>query len=56
MNEPKCLCSLILLCIGCWLLNKGHPEATTEALAGALLMFFAGFCAGLMRPEGEEKK
>lgn len=56
MNELKCLCGLILLCTGCWLLNKGHPEATTEVQVGVVLMFFAGFCAGLIRPEGEEKK
>lgn len=53
MNELRCLFSLILLCTGCWLLNKGHPEATTEALAGAVLMFASGFCTGLMRPEKE---
>lgn len=57
MNERLLfLTSVGLLWTGCWLLNKGHPEATLEVLVGASLMFFSGICTGCMRPELEDKK
>jgi hypothetical protein len=56
VNDLLFLISICLLWTGCWLLNKGHPEATTEALAGATLMYFAGVCTGCLCLETEDKK